>query len=453
MERLILIRHNIVTIFIMAVTVTMGGCSTLGPAPQSSAPVATSIPAEVQSTFMPAPEQSVSASTLGDQLRRYQGLGDIEHPSIELARDDFLRQDRLGEVLSDRGSYVVPYLLEKIIHRGLPAELIAIPIVESMLDPWAYSSQSAAGLWQISSGTAEHLAMHRSWWFDSRFDIGVATDKALDYLESLNRQFKGDWLLTLAAYNAGPGRVSRALKQSRQKGLADNFWSLRLPRETKQYVPKVLAMAELLATADANALPLIGQPPHSQLVRVNTHGQIDLALAAELAHIDIDVLRRLNPGHLRWATAPDHPHFLVVPADAALSLVRGVSQLPPKDRVRWTHYRIQRGDTLGGIARHFNTSVDVLRAANELNGHFIRAGQSLLIPSGTHSSAQLARHYTPKMRRAEKPSVYTVQRGDSLWGISRRYNIGLPALLKWNNITVSNYLKPGQTLRLSPPTS
>src|SRR5690606_19652767 len=256
----------------------------------------------------------------------------------------------------------------------MPEDLALLPIVESAYHPFALSPSRASGIWQFIPGTGRRFGLKQNWWYDGRRDIVAATRAALDYLEELHREFDGDWLLALAAYNSGERNVARAVERNRSAGKAIDFWSIaaHLPRETRGYVPSLLAVAQLLAEADEYGVRwlAIDNEPYFEIVELD--GQIDLATAAGLAGIDIDQLYTLNPGFNQWATDPDGPHALLVPAERASAFRAGLATLPPDQRMAWRRHEIARGETLAAIARKYGTSVDALQQTNSLKGYLIR---------------------------------------------------------------------------------
>lgn len=368
---------------------------------------------------------------------------DIDNPRVDQAREAFLAQYNYLPLLSERGSLYLYYIVEQVEKRGLPMELVLVPIVESTLDPFAYSSGSAAGLWQIMPTTGQHLGLQQDWWFDGRRAIRDSTRVALDYLEELNAQFDNDWMLTLAAYNAGRGRVSRAQRKNIENGRPTDYWSLDLPRETQRYVPRILAMTQILAEpSDHDAdIPPVPNEPAFEVAR--TGGQIELAQAAELADLSVETLKELNPGHLRWATAPDREHEILVPVGYGAVLEGEIAELPPEQRVRWRYYRIESGDNLISIAKKFNTDVALLRQANGIKGSMIRAGSTLMIPASDYTSGLAIAGDAPAASIG-----YKVRRGDSLARIAGKYKVTVDDIVAWNALDPRKYLQPGQTLKL-----
>ncbi len=355
-------------------------------------------------------------------------------------------QDYLDRV-TDRAERYYHYILQQIIERGLPAELALLPVVESAYDPFAYSSGRAAGPWQFIPGTAKHFGLRKTWWYDGRRDIVASTDAALTYLEQLNKRFDGDWLLALAAYNAGGGTVSKAIRKNTKKGLPTDFWSLDLPSETEAYVPKLLAIASLVdspARYGVSLRPLAVEP---YFAIIETQGQIDLAQAAKMADTSSEEMALLNPGFNRWATDPEGPHRLLVPIDSAEDFENRLASLPAEQRVRWNRYRIQRGDSLSAIAARFNISTAAIRSANKMKSNRITAGKTLLIPGPANASLAASEAQGSSGGSGEKLS-YRVRAGDSFWKIARSHKVSVSDLANWNKMTPRSTLKAGQQLTI-----
>ncbi|MBA6412210.1 LysM peptidoglycan-binding domain-containing protein [Parahaliea sp. F7430] len=377
---------------------------------------------------------------LWQRLRSQLSWQDYEEkPEIVAARERFLAQSNYLDVIAARSELYLHYIVEEVEARGMPIELALLPLVESTMDPFANSPQHAAGLWQIMPATGRHLGLTNNWWYDGRRDLRDSTRVALDYLEELQASFDGDWLLALAAYNSGKGRVMRAIKSNRRRDKDTDYWSLNLPRETKNYVPKLLALASIIDKPEQYEadLPPVTNAPAFAIA--STSGQIELAKAAELAGVDENLLRSLNPGQLRWATAPSQAELLV-PVDSLEAFENGLANLSPSDRLQWQHYRIRQGDNLVSIARRFDTQVAMIKEVNKLRGSFIRAGDTLLIPQGSTWGAALA--------QSPQSHDYRVRRGDSLYRIAGRFKVSIDDIIRWNSLDPRAYLRPGQQLTL-----
>ena len=369
-----------------------------------------------------------------------------ERAEIQAARQYWLSQHELSAVLDQRAQPALQLIVSATAEAGLPIEIALLPIVESSLSPWAYSHQHAAGLWQIMPSTATHYGVTRDWWYDGRYDYNESTEFALGYLSELHSQFNQDWLLALAAYNAGRGRVSRALAKLDQT-LDSPYWSLDLPRETDRYVPRLLGLLSLIKEPP-EAWQWPDTPIEAALASVDTRGQIEFSQLSVLSGLEEQELRRLNPAHRRWATGPDAPTTLLVPAAVADRLQLAIDQLAPDQRVRWSFYKIESGDSLIRIARRFDTQVELLRSINHIVGSQIRAGDTLLIPRGITSAMPTQPEIVDY--HDQKPRWYRVQTGDSLWKIARRFGTSVATLSAWNNLSETSYIHPGQRLKLRP---
>ena len=369
------------TLLLALLPALLVGCAT--PERQASS-AADAVAAEAPPPPVSPPLESQAeapAADLWERIRRQLTLHTPHHAKIDAAREYYLRQPRYLKLIAPRAERYLYYLVTEVEGRELPIELALLPLVESALNPFALSGQGAAGLWQFMPATADYLGMRRDWWYDARLDIRDSTRHALDYLEGLNQDFDGDWLLTLAAYNAGKSRVRRAIKRNRSQGKASDYWSLQLPRETRHYIPRLLALGALIACHETLELTLPPVPDHPVFTSVATGGQIEMRRVADLAKIDLLELRRYNPGQRRWATAPDGTHELLVPLETAAQVRDALAELPASERVTWQHYRIRRGDSLITIAKRFDTQVGLLRTVNNIKGHLIRAGDTLMIPT------------------------------------------------------------------------
>lgn len=372
----------------------------------------------------------------------------VSHPEVQRWIKWYQKHSLHISRLQDAASPWIGFVLAEVEKRDLPVEIALLPAVESAYDPLAYSHGRAAGIWQFIPSTATHLGLDRNWWFDARRDVPQSTRAALDYLEYLHRRF-GDWLHALAAYNAGEGNVAAAIRRNKKRGLSTNFWALELPKETRAYVPKLLALAEIIRDPNLYDVTLLNMPNGKRFDVVETGGQIDLAQAAELADISLDTLRRHNPGLNRWVTPPEGPHRLVVPTYSVDRLTRGLENLNANDRVTWRRHSVKQGETLGGIAERYRTSSGLLREVNGLSGSTIRSGQKLLVASGQTSLSRYPSVVpTLKGTSAKERRSYTVKSGESLWLIARRHNLHMADIERWNNISRKRALQPGQKLVL-----
>ena len=437
-----------ISVSVAFLVVLLSGCGSISVSERttsSPAIIADATPPPAVRAGAPAITEPAPPDDLWERIREQLSWQDIAHRKVDSAVDHYLDQPGYMPLVSERGSRYLYYIVEEVEKRGMPMEVALIPLVESTMDPFSISHGSAAGLWQIMPATGEHLGLQQDWWFDGRRAVRDSTQGALDYLEDLNQRFDGDWLLTLAAYNAGEGRVARAQRRNRARGLPDDYWSLDLPLETRRYVPKVLALTQLVADPESYDLEIPPVPNSPAFEVADTGGQIELSVAAELAQIDEQTLRELNPGQLRWATAPDRPAQLLVPVGTGAMLEAEATRLSLAERVRWRYYRVRSGDSLSTIARQFGTSVRLLQHANSLRGTLIRTGQRLMIPTSGATQPGLV----AVADQNEPPTLdYRVKSGDSLYRIASEYGIAVNDIISWNRLDPRQYLQPGQTLTL-----
>jgi membrane-bound lytic murein transglycosylase D len=391
-----------------------------------------------------------------DLWARLRGRFDLEAPRAEYIEAELGRysgRQEYFDVVLERGEPYVRYILERIEARGMPAELVLVPLVESTFRPFAYSHSRAGGIWQFLPATGRHYGLEQNWWYDGRRDIIASTEAALDYFAHLHELFDGDWLLALAAYNAGEGRVQRAVRANEARGRPTDFWHLDLPQQTEDYVPRILALRAILAAPGAHGIKLPDPGPPVDLTVVELPGQVDLAMAAEMAGLSVERLYRYNPGFNRWATPPEGPHRLVVPGDSADRLRTALAEQDPNELVRWKRHQVQPGETLSEIATQYRTSVSALKDLNDINGSFIRAGEHLLVTSAARpeSAYSLSAENRRRARQASGPDgrqriAYRVESGDTLWRIAQLHDVSMRRLAAWNDMAIKDPLQPGQRM-------
>jgi membrane-bound lytic murein transglycosylase D len=262
----------------------------------------------------------------------------------------------------------------------------------------------------------------------------------------------GDWLLAVASYNSGEGNVMRSMRRNRSRSLPTDFWNLKLPKETSMYVPKLLALVELVREPSAYGIELPEMLDAPQFAQAEIGGQLDLALAAELAGVDVDTLYAFNSGFNHWATDPEGPHRLVVPVDVAETFNAALAALPEDERVRWKRHNVRSGETLSEIAKQYRTTIAAIKSANGISGNTIRAGSYLTVPVAskplTEYSLSAAARLEKKQNHERKGQrvEHRVRSGESFWSIGRRYGVGTRELAAWNGMAPRDTLSVGQKL-------
>ena len=398
---------------------------------------------------------------LWNRLRAGYQFEDYSNSRVQKHLDWYAKHPKYIKRVAERGQLYLHHIVEELEKRDMPTELALLPVVESAFDPFAYSHGRASGMWQFIPATGRQYGLKQNWWYDGRRDALASTNAAVEYLDDLNRRFKGDWLLALASYNAGGGNVNKSIRRNRKKGQPTDFWSLDLPRETASYVPQLIALSKIILNPEKYNIDLAPIPNEAYFSVVNVGSQIDLAQAANLAEISLNDLYKLNAGFNRWATDPKGPHRLLVPVEKGETLKRALGQLPEKSRISWERYKVKSGDSLLAIAKHFNTTADVLREQNNIRGNMIRQGQMMLIPKASQPETLYALSESQRTKRIQDRSKgkagtrkvrYTVKAGDSLWSIARTYNVKVSQVAKWNAMAPKDTLKQNQKLIIWSPT-
>jgi membrane-bound lytic murein transglycosylase D len=361
------------------------------------------------------------------RLQKGMQLNAVDNSRVRVQLKWFLDHPGYLQRVMERARPILPFVLDELERRNLPSELALLPIVDSAYQAFAYSHGRASGMWQIIPSTGRFLGLKQNWWYDGRRDIIESTHAAISYLDSLAQQFDGDWELALAAYNAGPGKIRNAVRYNKKRKRKTDFWHLtKIRNETRAYVPKLFALRELFANPEKYELDLIPVNNQVSYEVVELDGQIDLALAAELAGITVNQLYQLNPAFNRWATAPNGPH--------------------------WVRHKIRNGETLSHISKKYRTTVGLIKKVNNVRGNQIRAGKYLMVPTATKSlntytlSENSRKAAIQNTNRSGTKRVHIVRRGQSLWSISRNYNVTTRALAKWNGIAPIDTLSVGQKL-------
>jgi membrane-bound lytic murein transglycosylase D len=386
------------------------------------------------------------------RIRQQLAFEYTDNKRIRAQRNWYLKHPKYMQRVAKRAKPFLYLIVEEIEKNNMPLDLVLLPIVESAFDPFAYSHGRAAGMWQFIPSTGKRFGMKQTWWYDGRRDVMASTRGAIDYLNYLLKMFDGNWLHALAAYNSGEGRVLKSIKKNKRAGKAIDFWNLDLPRETRAYVPKLLALADILRDSEKYnfSWPNIDNRKVTEEVEVGS--QIDLALAADLAQLSVEELHALNPGYNRWATDPDGPFSLLLPVDRVDMFNQAIQQTENAQRLNWVRHKVKNGDSLLRLAKKYHTTTDIIMQVNELKGNMIRAGKHLVIPVALksldyYSLSQDQRLVSTQSRKnGSFQHKYTVKSGDTMWDLSREYDVNLRSLAKWNGMAPTDTLRPGKEL-------
>lgn len=378
-----------------------------------------------------------------------------DHPRVMTFLDRYQgRQKRTLTTWLQRSGRYLPKMQLVFASEGVPLDLAYLAMIESGFNVRAYSWAHAAGPWQFIESTGRMYGLKNDWWQDDRLDLEHSTRAAARFLKDLYKRFDGDWYLAVAAYNAGPGRVSQAIRASGSR----DFWTLAeggvLRTETIEYVPKLLAALHLASDPQAYGFAdlELAEPIDYEVVKVET--QTDLEVVAELSGAGYQKIKELNPALKRWSTPPGVKNYQVrVPVGTAERFNRLYADLPADQRVRYYRHQIKSGDTLLLLAKRYQIQVEDIIALNNIsNPRALQLGHDLILPLREGYTQRpmesLADSYVRSRRRS-----YTVQAGDSLWSIARRFEVTEKQLRVWNTLGWSNMLRPGQVLLVSQPSN
>ena len=351
----------------------------------------------------------------------------------------------------ERSKRYLFYIVQQVEKRGMPTEIALLPMIESAFNPQAYSRAKAAGMWQFIPSTGRTFGLQQNWWVDERRDVLAATDAALDYLQKLYGMF-GDWELALAAYNWGEGSVTRAIARNQAKGLPTDYLSLRMPNETANYVPRLLAVKHMIEHpenfgADLGVLP---NSPYFAQITITQH--IDVALAARLAEIPLQEFLSLNPHLIRPIINAKEPTTLLLPVDKAEVFATNLED-HKSPLVSWKPYYGKRGERLDSIASRHGTSLTRLKQANGIHSRSNRLSRSqmLLVPGTTSEKVLDHTRFTEiavESDAVRSGSSHTVRHGETLGGIARKYGVSVAQIKQWNHLK-SNKLALNQKLVVS----
>ncbi|BCG10660.1 murein transglycosylase D [Buttiauxella agrestis] len=378
---------------------------------------------------------------IGDELK----MGIPENTRIREQKQKYLKNKSYLHDVTLRAEPYMYWIAGQVKKRNMPMELVLLPIVESAFDPHATSSANAAGIWQIVPSTGRNYGLKQTKAYDARRDVVASTTAALDMMQRLNKMFDGDWLLTVAAYNSGEGRVLKAMKANKARGLPTDFWSLSLPRETKIYVPKMLALSDILKNSQKYGVRLPTTDESRALARVEVSDPVELTQVAEMAGIPLSTLKTFNAG-VKTSTVGKNQRYVMVPKKHAdqlkASLASGeIAAVQPTlvadNRISAggsKSYRVRSGDTLSSIASRLGVSSKDLQSWNGIRGAHIKVGQTLSVKNGAQSLAK------------NDSITYKVRKGDSLSSIAKRHGVNIKDVLRWNDDT--DNLKPGDQLTL-----
>lgn len=394
-------------------------------------------------------ELPLPAEDLWDRIKHRFALPDIDNADVAKWEQWYASRPDYVARMIDRSRRFLYYVVVEVEARNMPAEIAILPMVESAYNPHAMSTSRASGLWQFIPSTGTLYGLKQNFWFDSRRDVLAATGGALAYLDKLYNQF-GDWQLALAAYNWGEGNVARGVERNRRAGLPTDYANLAMPDETRNYLPKLQAVKNIIRNPQKYGLELADIPDAPYFTVVRTTKKMDLKRAAELAEMSVDEFQYLNPHHNRPVIAGADEYTLLLPIDKA-ELFAAKLDLLDQPLVSWQAYRMRPGDSLQLVAAKYGMSLDALRAVNGIGTHStVPVGHAVLVPAQRNSveSADSLTHAVFTTVPLGRTFYYRVGRGESVRTIATRYDVSAEDVRRWNRLG-SGDVKTGQRLRIT----
>jgi len=386
-------------------------------------------------------------SNLWSYIANQQKLEINNNPRIQQQLGWFKKHPDYLTRISERAQPYLYLVVQEIEKEGLPIEIALLPIVESAYYPFSYSHGTAVGVWQFIPSTGRLYGLDQDWWHEDRRHILNSTRAAARYLKDLSKMFNGDWMLAVAAYNAGPGRIQNAVKINQKARKQTDYWSLDLPKETERYIPKLLALSMIVKDPSKFGQQLTPIDNSKFLEVVELNSQFDLALIAQWTGLSIDEIYTFNPGLRRWATPVSLPYELLLPVSTVKSFEDNLEKAGKMPRISWLRHQIKSGDSLIYLAKKYKTTVDQIRSVNELQSDLIRAGEYLIVPlaqenEGYYSLSEKQREKSRlnTEKNAEK-IIYKVVSGDSLWKIAVQFDTTVNNLVRWNQLDLSSPLR------------
>jgi len=376
---------------------------------------------EVKDDLPPIPtiDLTTPPDDLWQRMRNGFSMPDLDSPLVAERQAWYLNRPELLKRIFERSRRYLHHIVGELEKRGMPTELALLPIVESSFNPLAYSSARALGMWQFIPATGKNYKLQQNWWFDQRRDIVASTSAALDYLQYIY-EMHGDWHLALASYNWGEGAVGRAVAKNRAKGLPTDYQSLKMPGETRYYVPKLQAIKNIIAQPQLFGISLEPIPNRPYFGTVERSEKMDIALAARLAEIPVEEFIALNPAYSRpvMPTVANSP--LVLPAEKVQTFLDNLQSHEAQDKPlsAWLTHTLKKGEKLDGVAARFGLSTAKLKQLNGINARTkVVPGFALLVPgkeAAGHESLAARLPQTPanppkatkwKKGKASKPAA------------------------------------------------
>ena len=360
----------------------------------------------------------------------------LDDMTLEFINKHLKNKDNFDEYLSN-SYFFIYYVVQELEAANLPVELALIPFIESNYDPFSISPSGAVGLWQFMPKTGRFYNLEKSWWNEDRHDPYRSTHAAIGYFKYLFDRFDNDIYLALAAYNAGPTYLDRHINKNKRKNLNTDFWSLNLNNQVTNYIPKYVALREIIFNPDKYGVKLPEIPFESVVKKIEIPGQVEILNLSEYLDIKPELIYKLNAGYTKWASAPKDKSIFYVPIEKTYLLDSPDSPFENVNQINWISHKVVSGDNLWNLAEKYDTEIQIIKKINYLEKDLLSINDTLLIPL----SSMQSNNFIPY-------EMHIVSEGDTLWYIAEKYNIELAHLIKINSLNKNSYLQLGQQLTI-----
>ncbi|MEC5211536.1 membrane-bound lytic murein transglycosylase D [Polaromonas sp. CG_9.5] len=463
---------RLVSLSLLLVMSVLAGCATKPGLPDD--PVLATGPGSVAGQHVPkGPLRTITPGQIGshsiasteppkelwDRIRRGFAMPDLQNELVTDREQWYASRPDYIQRMTERSSKYLFHIVEELERRQMPTELALLPFIESAFNPQAVSSAKAAGMWQFMPATGKYFELKQNVFRDDRRDVLASTRAALDYLQKLYGMF-GDWHLALAAYNWGEGSVGRAIAKNQKAGLGTSYEELNMPAETRLYVPKLQAVKNIVAHPEAFSaeLPLIENHPYFQQVQISR--DIDVALAARLADVQIEDFKALNPSARRPVILAAGTPQILLPWDNALVFQRNFAAYSQGQYASWTAWTAPSTMNATEAARHTGMNESELRSMNNIPPRMlIKAGSTLLVPRTALMANDVSSQVADNAQVSLAPEIVTrrttvkARKGESVTSIASRYGVAAASVAGWNNVSVNSSFKKGHQIVLHLPFS
>ena len=443
---------NLRQLLVIASVAWLAGCASVPTPSTPSAPLTPITQAPpLTSTQVVTIEHN---NDLWERIRKGFAIADLDDDFVQSQTQWYSSRPDYIDRMTQRSSKYLYHIVEEIERRQMPMELALLPYIESAFNPQAVSHAKAAGMWQFMPATGTYFDLTQNAFRDDRRDVLASTNAALDYLQKLYGMF-GDWHLALAAYNWGEGNVGRAIKRNEKQGLGTSYSELTMPAETRNYVPKLQAVKNIIANPEQFKieLPHIENHPYFQVVDLKR--DMDIDLVARLADVRAEDFRALNPSFSRPTIFAAGTTQILLPWDNAKVFQRNLAAYDDGQYASWTVWVAPSTMTVANAAQRVGMSESDLREVNRIPPRMmIKAGSALMVPRTSAHASDVASHIADHGRIAFAPEITTVTRrtpvkvlkGDTMAKVARRHGVTVANLARWNDIKTSTALRAGQSL-------